>query len=425
MNKNLFAKNREKLFAKLPENSLAIINSNDEMPRNGDQLFKFRQNSDLFYLTGINQPKTILLISTDNPNENYREILFTTQPTELFSTWYGHQADKNELTSISGIKNIMWLEDFEITLKDLLINAENVFLSSNEYIKFIPDFPDRNHRFTLELKEKYPLHSYKRLAPILAGLRLIKEPEEIAAIQKACDITAKAFERVLKQTKPDIYEFQIEAEISYEFTVNAADAHAYYPIIASGENACTLHYIENRGICKNGDLLLMDFGCEIDNYASDCSRTIPVNGKFTERQKACYQSVLTVYKEILTHFVVGNTIDNLNKETNRLIEKELVKLGLFSEADIISQNIGTPLFKKYFMHGVSHFLGLDVHDVGSKQIQFQEGMILTCEPGIYIKEEKMGIRLENDILITKDGPVNLMKNIPMEIEEIEKIMQNR
>ena len=425
MNKNLFAKNREKLFAKLPENSLAIINSNDEMPRNGDQLFKFRQNSDLFYLTGINQPKTILLISTDNPNENYREILFTTQPTELFSTWYGHQADKNELTSISGIKNIMWLEDFEITLKDLMINAENVFLSSNEYIKFIPDFPDRNHRFTLELKEKYPLHSYKRLAPILAGLRLIKEPEEIAAIQKACDITAKAFERVLKQTKPDIYEFQIEAEISYEFTVNAADAHAYYPIIASGENACTLHYIENRGICKNGDLLLMDFGCEINNYASDCSRTIPVNGKFTERQKACYQSVLTVYKEILTHFVVGNTIDNLNKETNRLIEKELVKLGLFSEADIISQNIGTPLFKKYFMHGVSHFLGLDVHDVGSKQIQFQEGMILTCEPGIYIKEEKMGIRLENDILITKDGPVNLMKNIPMEIEEIEKIMQNR
>ncbi len=425
MNKNLFAKNREKLFAKLPENSLAIINSNDEMPRNGDQLFKFRQNSDLFYLTGINQPKTILLISPDNPNENFREILFTTQPTELFSTWYGHQADKNELISISGIKNIMWLEDFEITLKDLMINAENVFLSSNEYIKFIPDFPDRNHRFTLELKEKYPLHSYKRLAPILAGLRLIKEPEEIAAIQKACDITAKAFERVLKQTKPDIYEFQIEAEISYEFTVNAADAHAYYPIIASGENACTLHYIENRGICKNGDLLLMDFGCEINNYASDCSRTIPVNGKFTERQKACYQSVLTVYKEILTHFVVGNTIDNLNKETNRLIEKELVKLGLFSEADVIAQNIGTPLFKNYFMHGVSHFLGLDVHDVGSKQIQFQEGMILTCEPGIYIKEEKMGIRLENDILITKDGPVNLMKNIPMEIEEIEKIMQNR
>ena len=425
MNKNLFAKNREKLFAKLPENSLAIINSNDEMPRNGDQLFKFRQNSDLFYLTGINQPKTILLISPDNPNENFREILFTTQPTELFSTWYGHQADKNELISISGIKNIMWLEDFEITLKDLMINAENVFLSSNEYIKFIPDFPDRNHRFTLELKEKYPLHSYKRLAPILAGLRLIKEPEEIAAIQKACDITAKAFERVLKQTKPDIYEFQIEAEISYEFTVNAADAHAYYPIIASGENACTLHYIENRGICKNGDLLLMDFGCEINNYASDCSRTIPVNGKFTERQKACYQSVLTVYKEILTHFVVGNTIDNLNKETNRLIEKELVKLGLFSEADVIAQNIGTPLFKNYFMHGVSHFLGLDVHDVGSKQIQFQEGMILTCEPGIYIKEEKMGIRLENDILITKDGPVNLMKNIPMEIEEIEKNMQNR
>ncbi len=425
MNKDLFCKNRKKLFDKLHGNSLAIINSNDEMPRNGDQLFKFRQNSDLFYLTGINQPKTILLLSPDYPNENFREILFTTQPNELFSTWYGHQADKNELSSISGIKNIMWLEDFEITLKELMINAENVFLSSNEYIKFIPDFPDRNHRFTLDLKEKYPLHSYNRLSPILTELRLIKEEEEIASIQKACDITAKAFERVLKQVKPEVYEFQIEAEISYEFTVNAAYGHAYSPIIASGVNACTLHYVENKAICKDGDLLLMDFGCEKDNYASDCSRTIPVNGKFTERQKACYQSVLNVYNEILTHFVVGNTIDNLNKETNILIEKELVKLGLFSEEDIAAQNIGTPLFKKYFMHGVSHFIGLDVHDVGSKQIQFQEGMILTCEPGIYIKEEQMGIRLENDILITKDGPINLMKNIPIEIEEIEKNMQNR
>ena len=422
---NLFKRNRYKLFAKLPEKSLAILNSNDEMPRNGDQLYKYRQNSDLYYLTGINQPKTILCLCNNHPNEYYREVLFVTKPDESYAIWYGHQYGKEELKEISGIKTIFWLEDFESILKDLMINSENIYLSSNEYIKFIPDFKDRNHRFALELKEKYPLHHFFRLTPLTTELRLIKEILEIETIQYACDITAKAFNRVLEFTKPDVYEYEVEAEITHEYTINRADSHAYQPIIASGANACVLHYSENNMVCKGGDLLLMDFGAEYKNYASDCSRTIPVNGKFTDKQKLCYEAVLNVYKAIVKKYVIGNTIDNLNKETNKLFENELIKLGLFSAGDVEKQNADKPLFQKYFMHGVSHFVGLDVHDVGSKQTKFEEGMILTCEPGFYNNDEGIGIRLENDILITKDGPVNLMKNIPIEIEEIEKIMQNR
>lgn len=421
-NMNLFEKNRQKLFSKLAEKSLAIINSNDEMPRNGDQIFKFRQNSDLYYLSGINQPKSILCLCNNHPNINYKEILFATKPDENYAIWYGHQFGKEELQEISGIKTIFWLEDFESVLRDLMINAENIYLSSNEYIKFIPDFPDRNHRFSLELREKYPLHHYFRLSPITSDLRLKKEQAEIEIIKNACEITAKAFNRILNFTKSNIYEHEIEAEIIHEFIINRADGHAYQPIIASGSNACVLHYTENNKICKNGDLVLLDFGAEINNYASDCSRTIPVNGKFTERQKAYYQAVLNVYKAIEKQYIIGNTIDNLNKETGLLIENELIKLGLFSKEDVEKQNNEKPLYKKFFMHGVSHFMGLDVHDVGSRQTLLEEGMILTCEPGIYNAEEGIGIRLENDILITKDGPINLMKNIPIEIEEIEKIM---
>ncbi len=425
INNGLYRKNREKVFAKLPENSLVILNSNDEMPRNGDQLYKYRQNSDLFYLSGINQPKTILVLCNTHPNANYKEIIFANKPDELFSIWYGQLPDKDELSSISGIKNIMWLDDFETTLRDLMIHSENIFLSSNEYIKFIPEFADRNLRFANELKEKYPLHSYHRFTPIISELRICKEKEEIEKIQLACNITAKAFERVLKYIKTDNYEYEIEAEITHEFIINKADGHAYAPIIATGINACTLHYIENTSKCTDGDLLLMDFGAEYENYASDCSRTIPVNGEFTEKQKECYQAVLNVYKEMAQHYVIGNTIDNLNKECNKLIEKELLKLGLITQLEIEKQTEEKPAYQKYFMHGVSHFIGLDVHDVGAKHIKFMEGMVLSCEPAIYISDENIGIRLENDILITETGPVNLMKNIPIEIEEIENIMQNR
>ncbi|MFZ4400295.1 MAG: aminopeptidase P family protein [Bacteroidales bacterium] len=425
-NKNdnkLFCKNRDKLFSKLTEKSLVLVNSNDEMPRNGDQIFKYRQNSDLYYLCGINQSKTILAICNAHPNPNYREILFATKPNESFAIWYGHQPDKEELQNLSGIKTILWLEDFETVLKDLMVNSENVYLLSNENVKFFTDFQDRNHRFTLELKEKYPLHNYSRLTALMTELRLIKEIEETEIIKMACNITAKAFDRILKSVHAGIYEYQVEAEITYEYTINKANSHAYSPIIASGENACILHYVENKNLCKDGDLLLMDFGAEYGNYASDCSRTIPVNGKFTEIQKKYYQAVLNVYKEIEKKFVIGNNIDNLNKETNLLIEKELVNLGLFTKEEVEKQEVEKPLFQKYFMHGVSHFIGLDVHDFGSKQCKFEEGMILSCEPGIYNKDKGIGIRLENDILITRNGPVNLMSNIPIEIEEIEKLMK--
>ena len=421
---SLFTKNRNKLLSVLPINSLAIIQSNDEMPRNGDQLYPFRQNSDLFYLSGINQPKVVVCICNSHPNPAYREILFAVKPNPDYAVWYGHQPDKAELSEISGINTIFWLEDIETVLKDLMINTQNVYLSSNEYIKFIPDFQDRNLRFCLQLKEKYPLHHYHRLSPIITELRLVKETEEISLIETACDITGKAFQRILKKLKPGMMEYEVEAEINHEFLINNVRNHAYQPIIAAGENACTLHYVENAAACNDGELLLLDFGAEYGNYASDCSRTIPVNGKFSNRQKAYYQAVLNVYNEIQKEFVVGNCIDNLNRKTITLIEKELINLGLFNAEDVENQSKESPLYMKYYMHGVSHFMGLDVHDVGSKQTELQPGMILTFEPGIYNKEEKIGIRLENDILITNEGPVNLMKNIPIEIEEIEKMMNN-
>lgn len=421
---SLFTKNRNKLLSVLPINSLAIIQSNDEMPRNGDQLYPFRQNSDLFYLSGINQPKVVVCICNSHPNPAYREILFAVKPNPDYAVWYGHQPDKAELSEISGINTIFWLEDIETVLKDLMINTQNVYLSSNEYIKFIPDFQDRNHRFCMQLKEKYPLHHYHRLSPIITELRLVKETEEISLIETACDITGKAFQRILKKLKPGMMEYEVEAEINHEFLINNVRNHAYQPIIAAGENACTLHYVENAAACNDGELLLLDFGAEYGNYASDCSRTIPVNGKFSNRQKSYYQAVLNVYNEIQKEFVVGNCIDNLNRKTTALIEKELINLGLFTAEDVENQSKESPIYMKYYMHGVSHFMGLDVHDVGSKQTVLQPGMILTCEPGIYNKEEKIGIRLENDILITNEGPVNLMKNIPIEIEEIEKMMNN-
>ena len=419
---NLFVRNRQKLMGLLLPDSVAIIHANDEMPRNGYQFFPYRQNSDLFYLTGIHEPKTILVLCPQHPNDRYKEIVFVNKPNEEFSTWYGHQPGKEEITAISGIQQVMWLEDFDTVLKDFIISSKHVFLTANEYIKFVPDFDDRNQRFTHQLKQAFPLHPYYRLAPLISELRLIKEKEEIELIQQACSITSKAFQRILQFTKPNVFEYEIEAEISHEFTVNKANAHAYSPIIAAGKNACTLHYVENKAVCNDGELILLDFGAEYGNYASDCTRTIPINGKFSERQKACYQAVLNVHKKAMELFIPGNCIDYLNTTVDRWMEEELIQLGLFTQAEVMMQNPEKPLYKKYYMHGVSHFIGLDVHDAGSKQSIFEEGMILSCEPGIYIKEEKIGIRIENDILITKEGPVNLMAAIPMEIEEIEKLM---
>ncbi|MCD4745913.1 MAG: aminopeptidase P N-terminal domain-containing protein [Bacteroidales bacterium] len=421
INKKRYITNRLKLVKKLKPCSLSIINSNDEMPRNGDQDFPFRQNSDLFYLTGLDQEKCILTIYPDHPVEKYREIIFTTKPNEQETIWYGHKYTKEEISKISGIKSIMCLDNFEDVLKEMMINAKCVYLNFNENVKFQSEVPYKDLRFAKKIKEDFPAHVYERLAPLITDLRVIKESEEIKTIQKACDITENAFRRILKFVKPGIKEYEIEAEITHEFLRNACSGHAYLPIVASGVNACILHYSQNNNECKDGDLLLMDFGAEYGNYAADCSRTIPVNGKFTLRQKECYNAVLRVHKAAIKMFIPGNTIDNINKEVNKLMEKEMIELGLFTKEDIKNQDAKKPMYFKYYMHGTSHFIGLDVHDVGSKQLPFEKGMVLSCEPGIYIKDEEIGIRIENDIVVD-DEPINLMKNIPVEVEEIEAYM---
>ncbi len=418
----LFTSNRERFIHRLPKNSTALLFSNDQHPRNGDQLFKFRQNSDLFYLTGIEQEKTILLLAPDCPNEKLKEALFIIKTNEKLATWEGHKYTKEETRDISGITNIFWLDEFEASLREALSFTKTVFLNSNEYVKFFNEVPDKNHRFALDFKDKYPLHKIERAAPILTELRTIKSAEEINLIQKACDITKKGFERILKYVKPGVHEFEIEAEIDHEFTINRANGHGYAPIIASGKNACVLHYIDNNEVCSDGDLLLMDFGAEYANYTADMSRTIPVSGKFTERQAACYASVLNVFKELRKLYIPGNSPDLINSTAEKLMEAELIKLGLLTAEDVKNQDTENPLFKKYFMHGVAHPIGLDVHDVGSKYAPFEPGMVFTCEPGLYIREENIGIRIENDILITEGIPVDLMGNIPLEISEIERLM---
>jgi Xaa-Pro aminopeptidase len=363
------------------------------------------------------------MISPNCPNQKLRETLFIIKTNEKLATWEGHKYTIKEARDISGIENIFWLDDFEASLREALSFTKTVFLNSNEYVKFFNDVPDKNHRFALDFKNNYPLHKMERAAPILTELRTIKSAEEIKLIQKACDITHKSFERILKYIKPGIHEFEIEAEIDHEFTINRANGHGYTPIIASGKNACVLHYVDNNEMCSEGDLLLMDFGAEYANYTADMSRTIPVNGKFNERQKDCYEAVLRVFKELRKLYVPGNSPDFINSTAEKLMEAELIKLGLFSAEDVKNQDKENPLFKRYFMHGVAHPIGLDVHDVGSKYEAFKPGMVFTCEPGLYIREENIGIRLENDILITEDEPIDLMEAIPIEIDDIENMMK--
>lgn len=421
----LFIENRKRFIGHLKPNSIAIFNSNDEMPRNGDQNFPFRQNSDMFYLTGIDQEKSILLLAPNCPNKKYREVLFVIETNEMIAVWEGHKYTKFEATKTSGIETVLWLDSFDAILREVMATCENVYLNTNENIRYANVVPYRDIRFSKELKKKYPLHNYMRSAPIMSALRTIKSPIEIKLIQQACDITEKAFRRLLKFVKPGVMEYEIEAEIHHEFIRNRAGGHAYYPIVASGASACVLHYVENDKVCKNGDLLLLDFGAEYANYAGDLSRTIPVNGKFTKRQKDCYNAVLRVMKKATNMLVIGNTIDAYHAEVCRLMEKEMIGLGLFTEKDVRNQDPAKPLFFPYYPHGTSHFMGLDVHDLGSKQERIQEGMLFSCEPGIYIKEEGIGIRIENDILVTKKGPIDLMKTIPREVEEIEALMKKK
>ncbi|MEN8225517.1 MAG: aminopeptidase P family protein, partial [Bacteroidota bacterium] len=407
INTDFFAENRKRFTEKMAAGSIAVFHSNDEFPRNGDQTFPFRQQSDLFYLSGADQEETILLLAPEHPNMDFREMLFVKETNEQIAIWEGQKLTKEDATRVSGIKSVYWANEFEFLLKDLMVWAKRVYLNSNEYPKYFNPVPYKDLRFANELSEQFPTHVYERSAPLMTELRKIKSDTEINLIKKAGEITGKAFQRVLKKVNAGIREYQVQGEIEYVFTQNGASGNAYRPIIASGANACVLHYIDNDNSCNEGDLLLMDFGAEYANYAADITRTIPVNGKFTARQKECYEAVLRVHDKAIQLLVPGTSIDAFNKEVNKMMEEEMIGLGLFSKADVEKQDPAKPLYMKYFMHGTSHPIGLDVHDVGSKYDPIEAGMVLTCEPGLYIREENCGIRIEDNILVTKDGPVNL------------------
>lgn len=421
---SLYIDNRKRFVALLKPKAIAIFNSNDEMPRIGDMTYSYRQNSDILSLSGIDQESTILVIAPDHPLEQYREILFLKKTNEHIAVWEGHKYTIEEARETSGIKSIYWVEDFAAILPVLMHHSENVYLNTNENDRYSHTVPYRDLRFIEQLRQTYPLHYYHRAAPLMATIRAIKQPAEIAAMQVACDITDKAFRRILKFIKPGVMEYQIEAEITHEFLWNRATGHAYGAIIASGASACVLHYTDNNKVCNDGDVILMDFGAEYANYAADLTRCVPVNGKFSPRQKDVYNAVLNVMKAASKMLVPGNTIEVYHKEVGKLMEVELIKLGLLNADEVARQDPDKlPLYKKYFMHGTSHFLGLDVHDIGNKYEPMKEGMVFTCEPGIYIPEENLGIRIENDFFITATGPIDLMKNIPIEVDEIEALMR--
>jgi len=422
LSKTTYKNHRKKFSNELPPESMAIFSSNDIMPTNADGTMPFRQNSDILYLSGVDQEESILVIFPEASNPAHREILFLKKTSEEIAIWEGEKLTKEKAQDLTGIQSIMWLESFESTLKYLMVEAEKVFLPSNEHTRRGKETETREERFQKWIMNEYPLHNYDRAAPIMQRLRSVKSKEEIDQMQNACKITEKGLRRVLKFIKPGVKEYEIEAEYMHEFLRNGSRGFAYTPIIASGFNACVLHYVENNQKCKDGDLILMDVGCEYGNYASDMTRTIPVNGKFTERQKEVYSAVLRVMKKSMKLLKPGVLLGDYHKKVGKLMEEELLKLGLLTKEDIKNQDESWPAYKKYFMHGTSHFIGLDVHDVGLWHEPIRAGMVFTVEPGIYIREENIGIRLENDIVITENGYKDLMADIPLEIHEIEELM---
>jgi Xaa-Pro aminopeptidase len=419
---NLFIGNRNKFKNALKPNSLAIFVSNDIMPTNADGSMGFRQNSDLFYLSGIDQEDTILVVFPDVKDGRHKEILFVKETSELIAIWEGAKLNKAEATAVSGVEHIYWHHDFEKVMKPFFTQTENIYLNSNEHTRRYIETETAQDRFNKQFKAKHPLHKYERSAPIMHKIRAIKSTQEIDLIQKACDITEKGFRRLLPFVKPGVWEYEIEAELIHEFVRNKSEGWAYSPIIASGKNACVLHYVENNKQCKDGDVILLDVAAQYANYASDLTRCLPVNGKFTKRQKQVYNSVLHVHKEAAKLLLPGQTFDKYNKAVGELMTEQLLQLGLITSDQVKNQNPEWPAFKKYFMHGTSHFLGLDVHDVGFFTEPMQAGMVFTVEPGIYIPEENLGIRIENNLLITTNGQMDLMKNIPIEADEIEDLM---
>ena len=422
---SLFQSNRRNFTKKLPSNAIAIFHSHDEFPRSGDQNHAFKQNPDLFYLSGIDQEKSVLMLFPECPNPQYREVLFLRQTSEFIAVWEGHKLSIKEAKKISGIENIFWLDDLWKILPSIINYADKIYLNTNENDRYAHEVPYSDIRFIEEIKKLYPLHHYERAAPLLRDLRPVKSDIEIELTKKACNITRDAFIRILKFIKSGIGEYEIEAEIIHEFIRQRATGHAYAPIIASGKNANILHYTDNNQICKDGEVILFDFGAEYANYNADLSRSVPVNGKFTKRQKEVYNAVLRIMKEAKKMLTAATIWNDYHDEVGKYVTSELIGLGLLDRHDVEKQNPTMPLYKKYFMHGTSHHLGLDVHDFASRYRPFEEGNILTCEPGIYIPKEGLGIRLENDILLTKNGNIDLMDDIPIEVEEIEDLMNSK
>ncbi|MBR9913653.1 MAG: aminopeptidase P family protein [Algicola sp.] len=423
IDRQLFIKNRKNFMSKMIPNSLAVFNSNDIYPISADSTMPFQQHRDIFYLSGVDQEESILVLFPDCPKEKHREILFLKETNDHIAVWEGEKLTKEAALETSGIKTVYWLKDMEKIMFELMTQCDTVYINTNEHYRANVETETREDRFTKWLKDKYPAHSVAKSNPILQRLRSVKDPIELELMQQACDITNKGFRRVLDFVKPGVWEYEIEAEFMHEFLRNRSKGFAYTPIIASGNNANVLHYIENNQECKAGDLILIDAGAEYANYASDLSRTIPVSGKFTDRQKAVYNAVNRVKNEATKLLVPGTLWEQYHVEVGKLMTSELIGLGLLDKADVQNENPDWPAYKKYFMHGTSHHIGLDTHDYGILTEPMQANMVFTVEPGIYIPDEGFGIRLEDDVVIQEQGePFNLMRDIPIEAEEIEALM---
>ena len=421
--RQLFIKNRKKFTAAMKPNSVAVFNSNDIYPVSADSTLPFAQHRDIFYLSGVDQEESILLLFPDAPYESLKEILFLKETNDHIAVWEGEKLTKERAFEVSGVKTVIWLQDFHKTLKEVMAYSDTMYINTNEHYRASVDTQTREDRFIKWWKENYPAHKVEKSNPILQRLRSVKEQEELDLIQNACNITEKGFRRVLNFVKPDVTEYEIEAEFIHEFTRNRSKGFAYTPIIASGNNANVLHYIENNQPCKAGDLILFDVAAEYANYSSDMSRTIPVSGKYTDRQKAVYNAVLRVKNDATKLLIPGAMWKEYHEEVGKLMTSELLGLGLLDKADVQNENPEWPAYKKYFMHGTSHHMGLDTHDYGLLYEPMKANMVFTVEPGIYIPAEGFGIRLEDNVVIQESGePFNMMANIPIEVEEIEALM---
>ena len=419
----LFIKNRLNFSKKMKENGIAFFNSNDIYPVSADSTLPFEQHRDIFYLSGIDQEESVLVLCPNSINPKHREILFLKETNDHIAVWEGPKINKKQAFELSGVKSVYWLNDLENIIEKLMVNCNNIYINENEHYRAKVETETREARFSKWLLNKYPKQNKQRSNPILQRLRSVKDPIETRLIQHACNITNKGFRRILNFVKPGVWEYEIEAEFIHEFLINKSKKFAYTPIIASGHNANILHYIENNMQCKNGDLILLDVGAEYANYSSDMTRTIPVNGRFNERQKAVYNSVLKVKKEATKLLVPGTDWAEYHTEVGKLMTSELIDLKLLDKSDIQQQSKDKPAYKKYFMHGTSHHMGLDTHDYGLLEEPMEENMVFTVEPGIYLPTEGFGIRLEDDVIIQKTGePINMMRDIPIEIDEIENLM---